>query len=57
MPVVIIETWTGKTQEQKDKLIKGIVKAFEDVGANVQQLQIVIHETPQNNWGYGAKGS
>jgi 4-oxalocrotonate tautomerase family enzyme len=55
LPVVIVETWEGKTQDQKDKLIKGIVKAFEDIGANIEQLQVVIHEVPKSNWGYGTK--
>lgn len=31
MPVVIVELWQGRTEEQKAKLIKGITKAFEDI--------------------------
>jgi len=55
MPIVIVETWDGKTQEQRERLIQGIVKAFADIGSNLEQLQIVIHEVPRANWGYGTK--
>jgi len=29
MPVVVVEMWQGRTEEQKAKLIKGISRAFE----------------------------
>ena len=51
MPVVIVETWSGKTDELKAKLIKGITKAFEDVGVKPESLQIIIHDVPKSNWG------
>ncbi len=28
MPVVIVETWTGKTDDQKAKVIMGITRVF-----------------------------
>ncbi|HJX02346.1 MAG TPA: tautomerase family protein [Candidatus Bathyarchaeia archaeon] len=51
MPVVIVETWEGKTSEQKAKLIKGITKAFEDIGVKPEELSIIIHDVPKSNWG------
>ncbi len=51
MPVVIIEMWSGRTDEQKEKLIKGITKAFEDIGVKPEHLNIVIHDVPRSNWG------
>jgi 4-oxalocrotonate tautomerase len=51
MPVVIVETWAGKTEEQKAKLIKGITKAFEDIGVKPEELFIIIHDVPKTNWG------
>jgi len=51
MPVVIVETWEGKTGEQKAKLIKGITKAFEDIGVKPEELSIIIHDVPKSNWG------
>jgi 4-oxalocrotonate tautomerase len=52
MPVVVIEMWEGRTPEQKEKLIKGVVKAFEDsLGTKPESLNIVIHDVPKINWG------
>ena len=51
MPVVIIETWSGKTDEQKAKLIKGITKTFVEIGVPADQVQIIIHDVPKTNWG------
>ncbi len=51
MPVVIVETWSGKSDETKAKLIKGITKAFEEVGVKPESLQIIIHDVPKSNWG------
>ena len=50
MPVVTINTWTGKTVEQKDKLMKGITKAFKDIGVDPAGLTIIIHDIPRYNW-------
>ena len=51
MPVVIIEMWEGRTGEQKEKLIKGITKAFEEIGVPPEALNIIIHDVPKTNWG------
>ena len=51
MPVVVIDWWAGKTDEQKETLIKGITKAFGEVGIKPEQLQIIIHDIPKTNWG------
>ena len=51
MPVVIVEMWEGRTGEQKEKLVKGITKAFEDIGTKAEAVSIVIHDVPKNNWG------
>jgi len=51
MPVVIIEMWEGRTDEQKEKLIKGITRAFEEIGAKAEWLNIIIHDVPKSNWG------
>ena len=55
MPVVIVETWEGKTAEQKEKLIKGITKAFEEIGTKPDAVQIVLHDIPKTNWGDGGQ--
>jgi len=51
MPVVIVEMWEGRTNEQKEKLIKGITKAFEEIGTKPESLHIVLHDVPKTNWG------
>ena len=51
MPVVTINTWKGKSVQQKAKLMKGIAKAFEDIGVDPQGLTIIIHDIPKCNWG------
>jgi len=51
MPVVIVETWSGKSDEQKATLIKGITKVFEQIGVTADQVQVIIHDVPKANWG------
>ena len=51
MPVVQVDMWEGRTEEQKEKLIKGITKAFEEIGVNPVGLTIIIHDVPKSNWG------
>ena len=43
--------WEGRAPEQKETLIKGITKAFEEIGVKPESLHIVIHDVPKNNWG------
>ena len=38
MPIVIIETWAGKTDEQKARLIKGITNLFGEIGVAADQV-------------------
>jgi len=51
MPVVIVETWSGKSEDQKATLISGITKVFEEIGVTADQVQIIIHDVPKTNWG------
>ncbi len=51
MPVVIIETWSGKSEDQKATLIRGITRVFEEIGVTKDQVQIIIHDVPKANWG------
>jgi len=50
VPVVVVEMWEGRTEEQKEKLIKGITRAFEEIGVKPEVLNIIIHEIPRTNW-------
>ena len=51
MPVVIVETWAGKTDDQKATLIRGITRAFEEIGVTADQVHVIIHDVPKSNWG------
>ncbi|MCW4005804.1 MAG: tautomerase family protein [Candidatus Bathyarchaeota archaeon] len=51
MPVVIVETWSGKTNQQKAKLIKGIAQAFEEIGVPKTDVTVIIHDVPKTSWG------
>jgi len=51
MPVVTVQWWEGRTEEQKEKLIKGMVKAFEEIGVKPEWLEIIIYDVPRTNWG------
>lgn len=55
MPVVTINTWTGKSVEQKAKLMKGIKKAFMEIGVDPAGLTIIIHDVPRYNWAKGGE--
>lgn len=54
MPVVIVEMWQGRTEEQKATLIKGITKVFKDIGVPADWLHI-ISTTYQNATGAPAE--
>ena len=51
MPIVQVEMWEGRSAEQKEKLMKGIMKAFEEIGVKKERVTIIIHDTPKTNWG------
>ncbi len=51
MPVVIIETCSGKSEDQKATLIRGITRVFQEIGVTSDQVQIIIHDIPKTNWG------
>lgn len=55
MPVVIVEMWEGRSPEQKEKLIKEIAEAFEEIGTKAEALHIVLHDVPKTNWGSGSQ--
>jgi 4-oxalocrotonate tautomerase family enzyme len=50
MPLVTIEMWPMKP-EQKPALIKGITDVFAGMDIPREAVNVVIHETHQDNWG------
>jgi 4-oxalocrotonate tautomerase len=51
MPVVIVEMWQGRNEDQKAKVIRGISKAFEEIGVPAEHIHVIIHDVPKCNWG------
>jgi 4-oxalocrotonate tautomerase len=52
MPVVTVEMWTGRTREQKRKLVRAITDAMvEHAGAKPANLHVILHEVPKEDWG------
>lgn len=51
MPVITIDMWKGRTDEQKEKIIKGITKVFEDINVSKENTTIIIHEVDKSDWG------
>ena len=51
MPVITVEMWKGRTNEQKKDVIKGITEVFEKMGVPKEHTTIIIHDVPKENWG------
>ncbi len=52
MPVVTIQMWTGRTVEQKRRLVKAVTDAMvEHAGAKPDALHVIIQEVPPDSWG------
>ena len=55
MPVVKVDLWEGRTEEEKEKLIEGITRAFVEIGIRAEWVTVVLHDVPRSNWGSGGK--
>jgi len=55
MPIVQVSVWKGMSPENKKKTVEGITKVFEDLGVPKEAVEIVIYETPKNNWAIGGQ--
>ncbi|MCS7111486.1 MAG: tautomerase family protein [Ignisphaera sp.] len=55
MPIVVVYTWSGISSEAKKKVVSGITKVFEDIGIPRHAVEIIIVETPKENWGVGGE--
>jgi 4-oxalocrotonate tautomerase len=51
MPVVTVQLWTGRTLEQKRRLVKAITEAMIlHADAKPDGLHVVLQEVPKENW-------
>jgi len=52
MPVVKIDIWEGKTEKQKEKLIKALTDAVA-IALEIpkEYITVIINDVPKKNWG------
>lgn len=56
MPYISIETFAGKTDEQKKHLIEEVTRAVtSSLGVPKEAVLIVIKDIPKTNWGEGGR--
>ena len=56
MPYISIETFAGKTAEQKKALIEEVTRAVvSTLEVPPEVVSIVIKDIPRSNWGEGGK--
>jgi len=56
MPVIIVKTVKGATQDQKDLLIEKMTDLMREVlGKNPETTHIIIEEVAEENWGLRGK--
>ena len=53
MPLVQVYLWPGRDASVKKEIIEGITKVFEGQGIPAQAVEVLIHDTPKENWGIG----
>ncbi len=55
MPVVIVEMWKGRTQEQCKQLVEGITSSFVKIGTKPEAVHIILKENEKDHWATGGK--
>jgi len=52
MPIVIIEMWEGRTEEQKRQLVHVLTQGCVDtLHCPESAVQVILHEVSRSNWG------
>lgn len=52
MPVINIEMWEGRTEDDKRRLIKEVTDAVtKALGTSPEHVTVIIHDVPKANWG------
>ena len=55
MPVVIVEMWKGRTQEQRKQLVEGITSSFVKIDTKQEAVHIILKENEKDHWAIGGK--
>ena len=54
MPIININMMAGRSDEQKEALIKAVAEAvMTSIGAPEQNIRVLITEYPKAHWGIG----
>ena len=54
MPIIRVEMFTGRTEEQKRAMVRELTRAFVDTaGGNPDAVHVVITDVDKANWGTG----
>ena len=52
MPIIKIDLWAGRNDDEKRELIQSVSKAVADtLGIPIEHVQVIINEVPKENWG------
>jgi 4-oxalocrotonate tautomerase len=52
MPVIKIDIWEGRTEEQKEKLIKALTEVVvTTLEIPKEHITVIINDVPKTNWG------
>ncbi len=55
MPIINVNMMEGRTQEQKEALIKAVAEAvMTSIGAPEANIRVLIQEYPKKHWGIGS---
>jgi len=56
MPILRVELWEGRSDEEKAQLIRKLTDAtMEVIGCPEGAVQVVIYDLPKANWGIGGQ--
>ena len=55
MPIIHVYVWSGISDKAKKKIIEGITKLFTEMDIPREAVEVLIHETPKENWGIGGE--
>lgn len=54
MPVITVQMWSGRTQEQKEAIAEAITKAMVEIAGNTREkVNVIFQNIDQENWAIG----
>ena len=56
MPIIRVEMFTGRTEQQKQALVRELTDAFVNaVGGTPESVNVVITDVDKSDWGSGGE--